>query len=156
VVLAAEWPLHELLPSAEIVEGCRAFIDCCFQTHFLPKVRFLAHVERDSSSVNPFSLMCILGMSARFTPSLIQRFGGPEKAADVFVQRAEHMALTAIYTPTLETAQGFMLLGVAEWAKGDCNKSLVSLSRPVNFPTLICSPDSSWSCFYHSRDAPPP
>ena len=71
-------------------------------------------------------------MSARFTPSLVKRFGGPVKASDVFVTLAEEMAPAEMYKPTLETSQAFILLGTAEWAKGDCNKSLVSYLNPIH------------------------
>ncbi|KAH8881457.1 hypothetical protein GQ53DRAFT_702217 [Thozetella sp. PMI_491] len=120
---------HELQlpPREEIVDACRVFINCCFQLHFIPKVRFLAQAEGDLDSINQFLLMCILSMSARFTPSLIKRFGGPAEASDFFVQRAEEMVLLEMYKPTLETAQGLIFLGASEWAKGDCNKSLIHL-----------------------------
>lgn len=123
---AEDRPLGEILPKEEIIDGCKTFMNCCFQLHFLSKVRFLAHVERDPGSINQFLLTCILGLSARFTPSLIKRFGGAEMAADVFIQRAEQLALAEIYKPTLETVQGLILLGASEWAKGECNKGLVS------------------------------
>ena len=79
-----------------------------------------------------FLLLCILCVSARFTPSLVARYGGHSKAMKTFVQRAEDLASTEIYNPTLETIQGFILLGTAEWANGKENKSLVSQDLQVN------------------------
>lgn len=113
----------------EILDGCRTYVQCCFQVDFVPKVRFLSQVERHPNEVDQFLLAAVLAMSARFCVRLVCRFDDdPSKATDVFLRLAEGMAPAEMYHPTLESAQGFMLLGAAEWAKGDCNKALVGAS----------------------------
>jgi hypothetical protein len=100
-------------------------MNCHFQLGFLPKLLFLDRLEKDAVSVNLFLLLCILGVSARFTPSLVSRYGGHAKATRMFVERAEKLVPAEIYKPALETIQAFILLGSAEWANGDRNRSLV-------------------------------
>lgn len=67
-------------------------------------------------------------MSARFTPSLVKRYGDRAKATETFVDRAESLVTGAMYKTRLDNVQAFILLGVAEWANGDRSRSLVCLS----------------------------
>lgn len=67
-------------------------------------------------------------MSARFTPSLVKRYGDRAKATETFVDRAESLVTRAMYKTRLDNVQAFILLGVAEWANGDRSRSLVGLS----------------------------
>jgi hypothetical protein len=102
-------------------------MNCHVQLGFLPKLLFLDRLEKDAASVNVFLLLCILSVSARFTPSLVSRYGGHAKATRTFVERAERLVPAEIYQPTLETIRAFILLGSAEWANGDRNRSLVRI-----------------------------
>jgi hypothetical protein len=67
----------------------------------------------------------MLSISARFTPSLIRRYGADGKAGEHFMRCAANMAQDEMYEPTLERTQAFFLLGIAEWGKGDRNRSSV-------------------------------
>ncbi|EXJ86685.1 hypothetical protein A1O3_03638 [Capronia epimyces CBS 606.96] len=116
-----------LPPHEEIIEACQKFTNCYFQVGFLPKLLFMERLEKDATCINQFLLLCILGVSARFTPSLLRRYGGPAKATRFFVAQAEKMVPTEIYKPTLDTLQGFILLGSAEWACEDRDRSLIHL-----------------------------
>lgn len=76
--------------------------------------------------MNVFLLLSILAVSARFTSSLVKRYGGHAKATKTFVDRAEGLVPSEMYKPALDTIQAFILLGIAEWANGDRSRSLVS------------------------------
>lgn len=69
-------------------------------------------------------MLCI---SARFTPELCQRFGGSNEAVDFFMEMARIMIVDEMYKTTLETAQAFFLIGMADWGKGDRGRSAVSM-----------------------------
>ncbi len=77
------WDL--LPPHEEVVEACNVFLNCYFQLGFLPKRLFLDRLEKNRESISVFLLLCILGVSARFTPSLVARYGGHQKAMRVFI-----------------------------------------------------------------------
>ena len=96
-----------------------------FQLGFFSKALFLKHLEEDYDSVSKFLLLSILSISARFVPSLVKRYGGHAEAIRTFVERAETLVSSEIYKPTLDNAQAFILLGTAEWASGERNKSVV-------------------------------
>jgi hypothetical protein len=102
-------------------------MNCHFQLSFFPKLLFLNRLEKDAASVNVFLLLCILGVSARFAPSLVSRYDGHAKATRTFVERAEKLVPAEIYKPTFEKIRAFILLGSAEWANGDRNSSLVRI-----------------------------
>lgn len=70
----------------------------------------------------------MLSISARFTPSLIRRYGADGKAGEHFMKCAGQFVADEMYEPTLERTQAFFLLGVAEWGRGARNRSSVSLS----------------------------
>jgi hypothetical protein len=75
-------PFWDLLPPhEEVVEACKVFMNCHFQLGFLPKLLFLDRLEKDAASVNVFLLLCILGVSALFTTSLVSRYDGHAKPA---------------------------------------------------------------------------
>lgn len=81
-----------------------------------------------------FLLLSILSVSARFTASLVRRYGGAVKAAEVFMARAASLVPEEMYKPTLERTQAFFLLGIAEWGNGDRDRSFVGA---VLFPLNI-------------------
>jgi len=109
------------------VEGCRVFGISCFQLGFVPKALFLESLENDRQSLNVFLLLSMLSVSARFTPCLIDRYGGHDKAGEHFLGCAAKMVEEEMFEPTLERAQAFFLLGIAEWGKGNRNRSAVVL-----------------------------
>lgn len=100
-------------------------MNSCFQLGFFSKILFLNRLEKDFTSVSKFLLLSILSLSARFVPSLVSEYGGHSLATQLFVDRAERLVAIEIYKPTLENVQAFILLGTAEWANGDRNRSAV-------------------------------
>jgi len=83
-------------------------------------------------SISVFLLLSMLSISARFTPSLIKHYGTdgkPEKAGEHFMGCAAQLVPQQMFEPSLERTQGFFLLGIAEWGKGDRNRSSVSGCR---------------------------
>jgi hypothetical protein len=68
-----------------------AFFSGYFQLGFIHRPTFMHNLETDSASVNQFLLMSMLSLSARFTPSLSTRYGGPCKASDYFSAKAHAM-----------------------------------------------------------------
>jgi hypothetical protein len=95
---------------------------------FIPKALFLERLARDRRSVSVFLLLSVLRISARFTPSLI-RHGADGKAGEHFMKCAGQLVSYEMYEPTLDRAQAFFLLGIAEWGRGAKNQSSVSTPR---------------------------
>jgi hypothetical protein len=128
-LLARSQPNHEigdhLPPQSEVIEACKIFMNSCFQLGFFSKMLFLNQLEEDFGSISKFLLLSILSVSARFVPSLVSQHGGHSRITKVFVERTESLVPTEIYRPTLENVQAFILLGTAEWANGDRNRSAV-------------------------------
>jgi hypothetical protein len=96
---------------------------------FIPKALFLERLARGRRSVSGFLLLSVLSISARFTPSLIRRYGVDGKAGEHFMKSAGQLVGDEMYEPTLDRAQPFFLLGIAEWGRGAKNRSSVSTPR---------------------------
>jgi hypothetical protein len=96
---------------------------------FMPKALFLERLAKDRHSISPFLLLSILSISARFTNSLIRRYGADGKAGEHFMRCAGKLVLDEMYEPTLERAQAFFLLGMAEWGRGERHRSSVRLPK---------------------------
>ncbi|KAL1872667.1 hypothetical protein Daus18300_004213 [Diaporthe australafricana] len=126
------FPSHE-----DIVAGCRSFVTSYFQLGFLPKAIFIEAISRNASSISPFLLSCILGISARFTPSLVQRYGSSERATDNFLRLARMMVPAEMYEPSLERTQAFFLLAIAEWGNGDKDRSSVNMGVAVRMASIL-------------------
>ncbi|KAM0752920.1 hypothetical protein T439DRAFT_323535 [Meredithblackwellia eburnea MCA 4105] len=107
-----------LPPHRCLMDGCEAFFDGYSQISFLPRPLFLHQLSTEPQSINTFLLLSILAISARFTPSLIERYGGKLAASDVFAARAHAMILDEMMMPTIERAQAFYLLGICDWGRG--------------------------------------
>ncbi|TRM65110.1 hypothetical protein BD626DRAFT_567951 [Schizophyllum amplum] len=123
---------QNLLPSTEeLDDACRSFITSYFQLGFIPKAMFLERLSEEPDSVPVFLLLAILSVSARFTPSLVRRYGNASKATEVFLQRAESMVPQEMYKPTLERIQAFFILSTAEWGQADSDKSFMHLGIAV-------------------------
>lgn len=126
------FPSHE-----EIVAGCRSFVTSYFQLGFLPKAIFIEAISRNASAVSPFLLSCILGISARFTPVLVQKYGSSERATDNFLRLARMMVPSEMYEPSLERTQAFFLLAIAEWGNGDKDRSSVNMGVAVRMASIL-------------------
>ncbi|WWD10154.1 hypothetical protein V865_008288 [Kwoniella europaea PYCC6329] len=112
-----------LPPHDEVIEGVRVFLYNYFQLGFLPRAFFLEQVERDMSSVPLFLLLSILTLSARFTPSLIKRFGGGKEASIEMRRRAMGLLGDEIMAASVERMQALFLLGVSEFGEGNGGRS---------------------------------
>lgn len=124
-------------PHEEIVAGCRVFVSSYFQLGFLPKAIFLRTVARSLNSVSPFLLASILGISARFTPCLVRRYGGSGRATENFLQIARAMSPAEMYRPSLERTQAFFLLAISEWGNGDKDRSSMDMGVAVRMASLL-------------------
>lgn len=124
-------------PHDEILAGCRVFVTSYFQLGFLPKALFLDSITRNINSVSPFLLSCILSVSARFTPSLIRRYGGTVPATENFLQIARAMAPAEMYKPSLDRTQGFFLLAISEWGNGDKERSSMDMGVAVRMSSIL-------------------
>ncbi|KAL1744097.1 hypothetical protein HDZ31DRAFT_8602, partial [Schizophyllum fasciatum] len=120
-----------LPPTDELIEACRAFTSSYFQLGFIPKAMFLERLAKDPGSVPVFLLLSMLSVSARFTPSLVKRYGDGHRATEVFLRRAESMVPDEMYKPTLERTQAFFILSNAEWGQADNDKSFMHLGIAV-------------------------
>lgn len=127
-----EWDYLPTLP--DTIEAVNQFTRNYFQLGFIPKQAFPERLRTDSRSISVFLLLSILSISARFTPSLVERYGGGMKAAETFMDRATAVALSELYqVPSLERCQAFYLLSIAQQGSGMKNKSYVCQ------PVLIAS-----------------
>jgi hypothetical protein len=93
---------------------------------FIPKALFLERLARDRRPASVFLLLSVLRISARFTPNLIRQYGADGKAGEHFMKCAGQLVSDEMYEPTLDRAQAFFLLGIAEWGRGAKNQSSVS------------------------------
>ncbi len=125
--LPPQMPAWEFLPPLpEVVEAVRSFTLRYFQLGFIPKQVFIERLEKNARSVSVLLLLVILSISARFTPSLVERYGHEVKAAELFMERAQDTAMREIYLePTLERCQGFFLLAISQQGSGYKNRSSV-------------------------------
>lgn len=126
------FPSHE-----EVVAGCRSFVTSYFQLGFLPKAIFIEAISRNASAISPFLLSCILGISARFTPVLVQKYGSSERATENFLRLARMMVPSEMYEPSLERTQAFFLLAIAEWGNGDKDRSSVNMGVAVRMASIL-------------------
>lgn len=129
---------EDMFPSTdEIVEGCRVFVTSYFQLGFIPKAVFLENLCQDTSSVPKFLLATILSISARFTPSLIRRYGTARKATDHFLEVSRSMVPEEMYKPSLERIQGFFLLAISQWGNGERDRSSMDMGVAVRMAALL-------------------
>ncbi|KAL2810751.1 hypothetical protein BJX63DRAFT_401167 [Aspergillus granulosus] len=131
----AEW--DHLPPFDELIRGIHIFTTSFFQLGFVPKTLFFERLRKDPLSVNVFLLFSILSISARFTPSLVVRYGGASNATELFLRQATALVPEQMYIPTLEATQGFFLMGIAEWGKGDKHRSSMHMGIAVNMAGLL-------------------
>ncbi|KAH7158143.1 hypothetical protein B0J13DRAFT_189639 [Dactylonectria estremocensis] len=130
-------PENMLPPPDEVVEGCRIFVTSYFQLGFIPKAVFLENLRVSPGSVSKFLLACILSISARFTPSLVARYGSARKATDHFLEVSRSMVPAEMYNPSLERIQAFFLLAISQWGNGDRDRSSMDMGVAVRMAALL-------------------
>jgi hypothetical protein len=113
------------------VQGVETMTTSFFQLGFLPKALFFEKLRKDRSSISIFLIFSILGISARFTPSLVRRYKGGSNATRIFLDRAAYLVQEQMFSPTLEAIQGFFLMSIAEWGNGDKHRGLVYMGIAV-------------------------
>lgn len=129
---------EEILPPfEELIEGVYIFTTSFFQLGFLPKTLLFERLRKDPDSVSSFLLFSILSISARFTPCLVTRYGDGLCATDLFLSRAAALVPEQMYVPTLEATQGFFLLSIAEWGKGDKHRSSMHMGIAVTMAGIL-------------------
>ncbi|ORY23118.1 fungal-specific transcription factor domain-domain-containing protein [Naematelia encephala] len=117
-------PVSDLLPPhSEVVDGVRAFLYNYFQLGFLPRAFFLEQVENEPASVSIFLILAILALAARFTPSLVKRYGGRKQASMELSRRAMSLIPDEMMEASLERMQALFLLGVGEFGEGNGGRS---------------------------------
>ncbi|KAL2208557.1 hypothetical protein CC79DRAFT_1395536 [Sarocladium strictum] len=133
-----------------------------FQLGFLPKALFFEKLHKDRNSVSVFLLLSILGISARFTPSLVRRYKGGSNATRTFLDRATSLVQEQMFSPSLEAIQGFFLMSIAEWGNGDKHRGLVYMGIAVRLAgirrlhreeTYTLSSDASREDIVYSEEA---
>jgi hypothetical protein len=145
------WAL--LPPLEEVIKGCKVFMNCYFQLGFLPKFLILDRLQKEPESVNVFLLLSIPGLSARFTPSLVSRYGGHAKATRGFVERAEKVVPDEIYKPTLKSVQAFNSIGIHRVGERGSNSKSCKFLRSRYLADTKWHLDSLRGCCYDGRDA---
>ena len=116
-------------PLPEVIDGVERFLSHYFQLGFLPRKTFPELLRRDHRAVDFFLLVSILGISARLSPVLSQRYGGGLEASKFFTRKASKLAHDGIYGPvSLERCQALYLLSIAQQGSGDIKNSRVRSS----------------------------
>ncbi|CAJ2508930.1 Uu.00g139560.m01.CDS01 [Anthostomella pinea] len=124
-----------LPPFEEVLEGVHTLTTSYFQLGFLPKALFFEELRKDRASVSVFLLLSILSVSARFTPSLVRRYQAT--ATHVFLSLASSHVHEQMFSPTLESIQGFFLLSIAEWGNMDKTKSSIYMGIAVRLAGIL-------------------
>ncbi|KAI8298812.1 putative transcriptional regulatory protein [Colletotrichum sp. SAR11_59] len=133
---ADEWALLPPLP--EIIDAVHVFTSKYFQLGFISKELLPQQLHRDHRSVSVFLVLGILSVSARFSPTLTERYGGEMKAVDFFMERASSLALNELYQePTLERCQAFYLLSLAQQGSGWRNRSYINIGIATRMAVLM-------------------
>ncbi|KAH8890559.1 hypothetical protein GQ53DRAFT_590443, partial [Thozetella sp. PMI_491] len=126
-----------LPPASELIIGCRVFLHTCLQVGFIPKALFLEQIENSRDSINVFLLLSMLTISARFTPDLCARFGDGKTASEFFMDIAHVMIAEEMWNICLENAQAFFLLGMADWGRGDRERSAINMGIAVRMAGIL-------------------
>lgn len=94
-------------------------------------------METSRDSVNVFLVLSMLGISARFTPQLCERFNGSKNASEFFLDVAHILIADEMWKTTLENAQAFFLLGMADWGRGDRDRSAINMGIAVRMAAIM-------------------
>ncbi|KAJ5902166.1 hypothetical protein N7495_002694 [Penicillium taxi] len=130
-------PWDSLPPFEELFIGINTFTKSFFQLGFLPKTLFFERLRKQPDTVSVFLLFSILSISARFTPSLVNRYGGGSSATKLYLTRAAALIPEQMFRPSLEATQGFFLLSIAEWGNGDKNRSSMYMGIAVTMAGIL-------------------
>ncbi|KAF2765114.1 hypothetical protein EJ03DRAFT_219543 [Teratosphaeria nubilosa] len=126
-----------LPPLNDLIEGCRVFLASYFQLGFIPKTLFLERLSKNAEAASSFLLAAILAISARFTPTLVARYGGVNEATSHFIGLTAGMVPREMYQVDLEHVQAFFLLSIAEWGNGDKDRSIIHMGIAVKMATIL-------------------
>lgn len=99
---------------------------------------FLERLRESQACSDVFLLLSILSVSARFTPTLIQKYGSGMKASSHFVKCSRKVALLHAYDMSVRNVQAFFLLGLADWGSGDKERSWVCGGFSLGTIVIIC------------------
>ena len=132
--LAAKFNERALLPPLpRVIDAIIKLISSHFQLGFLPKRLFPERLRINPESVSPFFLLSALSISARLTPAFAEQYGGPMKAAELFMECASAVAQREMFKePSLERCQAFYLLSVSQQGSSLRNKSSVKSPSVVS------------------------
>ncbi|KAJ2903711.1 hypothetical protein MKZ38_009449 [Zalerion maritima] len=133
-----EW--DQLPPVPNIIEGVIKFTKVYFQLGFIPKELFVQRLQTDPRSISVFWLMSLLSTAARWTPSLVERYGKGVgvNAAEYFMERASQLVVHEVYKgPSLERLQGFYLLSIAQQGSAEAHKSYINLGIAIRMASLM-------------------
>jgi hypothetical protein len=119
----------------QIIDSCRVFMTSYFQLGFIPKATFSERIM--NHEVDQFLILCILCLSARFTPCLIAKYGNGTAATDFFMLQALQLVPQKMYSPNLENTQGFFLLSIAEWGNGERERSSIHMGIAVRMAAVL-------------------
>ncbi|KAK0642231.1 fungal-specific transcription factor domain-containing protein [Cercophora newfieldiana] len=128
---------ESLPPYEEVIEGVQCLTTSFFQLGFLPKLLFFESLRTNPESANFFLLFSVLSVSARFTPSLVARYQGGSNATQVFLGQASCFVMEQMFVSSLESIQGFFLMSIAEWGRGDKNRSLVYMGIAIRLAGIM-------------------
>ncbi|KAK0469055.1 fungal-specific transcription factor domain-containing protein [Desarmillaria tabescens] len=127
-----------LPPHEELVEACEWFFSTYFQLGFLHKPTFMHTLQTSPQSLSTFLLLSMLSVSARFTPTLIQRFSTPVNAANTFAKRAQSLVgQELLAAASLDRAQAFFLCSIWNWGSGFRDRSWIFLGIAARMASVL-------------------
>lgn len=127
-----------LPPHEELVEACEWFFSTYFQLGFLHKPTFMHTLQTSPQSLSTFLLLSMLSVSARFTPTLIQRFSTPVNAANTFAKRAQSLVgQEMLAAASLDRAQAFFLCSIWNWGSGFRDRSWIFLGIAARMASVL-------------------
>ncbi|QDS73264.1 hypothetical protein FKW77_004684 [Venturia effusa] len=129
------WTTAELPAISEITDSYRVFTTSYFQLGFIPKSTFAERIA--NHEIDEFLILCVLALSARFTPSLVAKHGGGKEATNFFMQQALNLVPERMYTPNVENTQAFFLLSIAEWGNGERERSSIHMGVAVRMAAML-------------------
>ncbi|ORY81760.1 hypothetical protein BCR35DRAFT_352269 [Leucosporidium creatinivorum] len=133
-----------LPPMDQVKEALHAFRNSYFQLGFLPLALFVSQLEREPETVSLFLLLAILTASARFTPSLVQRFGSANAATDFYVKEARKLIGEEMLKPSLPACQAFFVLSAHHWGcHGGDEESAMLMGVATRMAGLLCLHEES-------------
>ena len=110
----------DLPTPALMLQACNLLQTCFPEFGFLHRPSFTDQLV--AGSVDTAKLHAILSVTARFMPSLISQYGGPEAAGNYYAARAETAVMARVLDePDPATVQSLLLISLHHW--GACNGS---------------------------------